>query len=49
VRTEEYFYYDGWNNGNAQQVLALGATSTIAVVNANGNPIAPANNPNGTL
>ena len=41
-------YYDGWNNGNAQQVLALGATPTIAVVNANGNPVAPATNPNGT-
>jgi hypothetical protein len=39
----------GWNNGNAiQQTQATGNTPTIAVVDALGNPLQPATNPNGT-
>jgi hypothetical protein len=41
-------YYDDWNNGNLFQVTTLGTTPTIAVVDAAGNPVAPATNPNGT-
>jgi hypothetical protein len=38
-----------WNNGHARTLtVATGATPTIAVVDVNGNPKAPATNPNGT-
>jgi hypothetical protein len=37
-----------WNNGNARQQTVLGGTPITAVVDVNGNPVAPATNPNGT-
>jgi hypothetical protein len=40
-------YFDNWNNGNFYSpTTATGATPTIPVVDAVGNPVAPANNPN---
>src|SRR5262245_62102451 len=40
-------YYDNWNNGNfLQTTQATGSTPTIQVVDAVGNPLTPANNPN---
>ncbi len=39
-------YFDNWNNGNStQNVQSTGATPTIAVVDALGNPATPAINP----
>jgi hypothetical protein len=35
-------YYDNWNNGAADAAVQLGATPTTAVVDALGNPKAPA-------
>jgi hypothetical protein len=40
-------YFENWNNGNLFQVTTGGTTPTLAVVDASGNPIAPATNPNG--
>src|SRR5205823_5837122 len=38
-------YFDGWNNGNAQQnTTSTGANPIIAVVDALGNPRTPATN-----
>src|SRR4029079_3734740 len=40
-------YFDNWNNGNYLSATnATGATPTIPVVDAVGNPVAPATNPN---
>ncbi len=40
-------YFDNWNNGNnVQAPQTTGSTPTIAVVDAIGNPVTPANNPN---
>ena len=40
-------YFDNWNNGNFYTTTqATGGTPTIAVVDAVGNPVAPATNPN---
>jgi hypothetical protein len=41
-------YFDNWSNGNIHQVTTGGATPSIAVVNADGSPKAPATNPDGT-
>jgi len=41
-------YFDNWNNGNIHQVTTGGATPTIAVVDANGNPVVPTVNPDGS-
>jgi hypothetical protein len=41
-------YFDNWSNGNIHQATTLGATPTIAVVNADGTPKAPTTNPDGT-
>src|SRR6185369_4187588 len=48
ARNGIFRYYDNWNNGNTNQVTALGATPTIAVVDGVGNPIRPATNPDGS-
>ena len=46
ARNGIFRYYDGWNNGNTTQTLAAtGATPTIQVVDALGNPLTPAYNP----
>ena len=40
-------YFDNWNNGNnVQPPQTTGSTPTIPVVDAIGNPVTPANNPN---
>jgi len=42
-------YFDNWNNGNNLQApQTTGSTPTIAVVDAIGNPVTPANNPDGS-
>jgi hypothetical protein len=41
-------YFDNWNNGNIRSATTAGATPTIAVVNADGSPKAPATNPDGS-
>ena len=42
-------YFDNWNNGNyLTTTTATGNTPTIAVVDALGNPVTPANNPGAT-
>src|SRR5438093_231931 len=47
ARKGVFRYFDNWNNGNfVQATQATGGTPTIAVVDAVGNPVAPANNPN---
>jgi hypothetical protein len=48
ARNGVFRYFDNWNNGNTNQVTALGATPTIAVVDGVGNPVRPATNPDGT-
>jgi hypothetical protein len=40
-------YFDNWSNGNVQQVTTTGTTPRIAVVDFQGNPVAPATNPTG--
>src|SRR5262245_46140035 len=46
ARNGIFRYFDGWNNGNILQTLqAAGATPTIQVVDAVGNPLRPAYNP----
>ena len=46
ARNGIFRYFDGWNNGNTTQTLqATGATPTIQVVDALGNPLRPAFNP----
>ena len=40
ARNGIFRYFDGWNNGNTTQTLAAtGATPTIQVVDALGNPL----------
>jgi len=47
ARNGIFRYFDNWNNGNAiSPAQATGNTPTIAVVDAAGNPVTPANNPN---
>ena len=41
-------YFDGWSNGNAQQIDVTGATPRTAVVDFLGNPKTPAKNPDGS-
>ncbi|MBN1566716.1 MAG: TonB-dependent receptor [Acidobacteria bacterium] len=41
-------YYDSWNNGRYGQVTTTAGTPTIAVVDFNGNPVAPTTNPDGS-
>jgi hypothetical protein len=42
-------YYDNWTNGNRLQLATpTSANPQMAVVDINGNPLAPATNPNGT-
>src|SRR5437867_30734 len=49
ARNGIFRYFDNWNNGNAiAPIQATGNTPTIAVVDALGNPVTPATNPNGT-
>jgi hypothetical protein len=49
ARNGIFRYFDGWNNGNAIQPTVAGtATPTIAVVDALGNPVKPATNPDGS-
>src|SRR5437867_1071009 len=48
ARNGVFRYFDGWNNGNANQATALGTTPTIAVVDGIGNLVRPATNPDGT-
>jgi Carboxypeptidase regulatory-like domain len=45
ARNGIFRYFDGWNNGNINQVTAYGATPTIAVVDGLGNPVKPTINP----
>jgi len=46
ARNGIFRYYDNWNNGNTTNTLAAtGATPTIQVVDALGNPLKPAYNP----
>src|SRR5947199_6503746 len=48
ARNGIFRYFDNWNSGNAQQpTVTTGATPTIAVVDLNGNPVAPATNTDG--
>ncbi len=45
ARNGIFRYFDNWNSGNAQQpTVTTGATPTIAVVDLNGNPVAPTMN-----
>jgi len=47
ARNGIFRYFDNWNNGNATAPpQPTGSTPTIAVVDAAGNPVTPANNPN---
>ncbi len=49
ARNGVFRYFDGWANGNVLQVTQpSGANPTTAVVDYQGNPVAPATNPNGT-
>src|SRR5262249_20839480 len=48
ARNGIFRYFDNWNSGNAQQPTTAGTTPTIAVVDLNGNPVAPATNPDGS-
>jgi hypothetical protein len=48
ARNGIFRYFDNWSNGNVQQVLTTGATPRIAVVDFQGNPVAPATNPGST-
>ncbi len=41
-------YFDNWNNGNVFSPTTGGFTPTTPVVDAAGNPLAPATNPDGT-
>jgi len=41
-------YYDNWNNGRYGQVTTTAGAPTIAVVDFDGNPVAPTVNPDGT-
>jgi hypothetical protein len=47
ARNGIFRYFDGWNNGNATAATVGGTTPTTAVVDALGNPVAPATNPAG--
>jgi hypothetical protein len=47
ARNGVFRYFDDWNNGNANQVTALGTTPTIAVVDGIGNPVRPTTSPTG--
>lgn len=49
ARNGIFRYFDGWNNGNVNTVTnATSATPIISVVDGNGNPKTPANNPGAT-
>jgi len=48
ARKGVFRYYDNWNNGRYGQVTTTVGTPTIAVVDFNGNPVAPATNPDGS-
>jgi hypothetical protein len=48
ARNGVFRYFDGWNNASFGTATTTGATPTISVVDVNGNPVAPATNPNGT-
>ena len=48
ARNGIFRYFDNWNNGNVNQSTSAGATPTIAVVDAAGNPLRPAVNPDGS-
>jgi hypothetical protein len=48
ARNGIFRYFDNWNNGNAIEPTQAGNTPTVAVVDAVGNPLRPAVNPNGT-
>lgn len=41
-------YFDGWQNGNVNQVTQFGTTPTTATVDQSGNPVRPATNPTNT-
>ena len=48
ARNGIFRYFDGWNNGNATTpTTSTGATPTIAVVDAAGNPVTPPATPTG--
>src|SRR4051812_32007959 len=47
ARNGIFRYFDGWQNGNVNQVTTGGATPTIATVDQSGNPVRPANNAGG--
>ena len=49
ARNGIFRYFDNWNNGNFNQsTTSGGANPTIAVVDAVGNPLRPATNPDGS-
>jgi hypothetical protein len=48
ARNGIFRYYDNWANGNALQATSTGSTPRIAVVDHFDNPVAPAQNPDGT-
>lgn len=49
ARNGVFRYFDNWANGNALQPFTPGgSTPKIAVVDSQGNPLAPASNPNGS-
>jgi hypothetical protein len=48
ARNGIFRYFDGWQNGNVNQVKTLGTTPTIATVDQAGNPVAPNSNPTAT-
>jgi hypothetical protein len=48
ARNGIFRYFDTWNNGNAIQIPSGGATPTIAVVDATGQPLRPTSNPDGS-
>src|SRR5213078_2038676 len=45
ARNGIFRYFDTWNNGNALSTTTTGNTPTTAVVDFQGNPKAPATNP----
>src|SRR6185295_14977994 len=48
ARNGVFRYFDNWNNGGYKATeTTTGATPTIGVVDAAGNPVVPATNPNG--
>ena len=47
ARNGIFRYFDNWSNGNVQQETTGGTTPRIAVVDFQGNPVAPSTNPTG--